>query len=139
MDSLVGRLRENAPKAEKAGVVLGLEGEATAAQYKQIIDRVGSPAVKVYFDCVHAHEQGKDISEEIRSLGDRICEFHAKDYCNVLFGLGQVDWHQVRKGIDAINFRGWVQVEQWGEVKGEKPLGFEATHRKNLQYLRTIF
>ncbi|HEY5913166.1 MAG TPA: sugar phosphate isomerase/epimerase family protein [Verrucomicrobiae bacterium] len=139
LDALVGRLKENAPKAEKNGVVLGLEGEATAERYKEIIDRVGSSAVKVYFDCVHAHEERRDIFQEITLLGDRICEFHAKDYGNILFGQGTIDWHAVRRGMDAIGYRGWLQVEQWGEVKGPKPLGIQETHRRNLKYLRQIF
>jgi len=44
-------------------------------------------------------------------LGDRICEFHAKDYGHVLFGQGKVDWRQVRRGMDAIRYRGWIQIE----------------------------
>ncbi len=139
LDALVGRLKEIAPKAEKNGVVLGLEGETTAERYREIIDRVGSPAVKVYFDCVHAHQEGGDIEREIKLLGERICEFHAKDYGNVLFGQGTIDWRAVRRGIDAIGYRGWIQVEQWGEIKGDKPLGFKETQRRNLAYLRQIF
>ena len=41
--------------------------------------------------------------------------------------------------MDAISYRGWVQVEQWGEINGDIPLGFEETHRRNLKYLRSIF
>jgi L-ribulose-5-phosphate 3-epimerase len=139
LDALVGRLKENAPKAEKAGVVLGLEGETSVERYREMVDRVGSPAVRVYFDCVHAHGAGRDIYQEITLLGDRICEFHAKDYGNILFGQGKVDWHQVRRAMDAIGYRGWIQVEQWGEISGDKPLGFEETHRRNLRYLREMF
>lgn len=138
-DLLVGKLKEIAPKAEKSGVVLGLEGEATAEQYRKLIDQVGSPAVKVYFDCVHAHVEGKEIYDEIVLLGDRICEFHAKDYGNILFGQGKVDFRQVRRALDAIGYRGWIHLEQWGEIPGEKPLGFEQTHRRNLEYLRRVF
>ena len=139
VDTLVGRLKENAPKAEKAGVVLGLEAEISVERYKEIIDRVGSPAVKVYFDMVHAHGAGRDIYQEITFLADRICEFHAKDYGNILFGQGSVDFHQVRRAMDSIGYRGWIQVEQWAEIKGNKPLGFDETWRRNLHYLREIF
>ena len=50
-----------------------------------------------------------------------------------------MDWRLVRRGMDAIGYRGWIQIEQWGEIKGEKPLGFDETHRRNLRYLRQIF
>ncbi len=138
-DSLVTRLKHIAPKAERAGVVLGLEAEISVDRYRRILDRVGSPAVKVYFDLVHAHTAGKSFFEEITSLGDRICEFHAKDYSNILFGQGAVDFPQVRRAMDTMGYQGWIHVEQWAEIKGDKPLGFDETHRRNLSYLRSIF
>ncbi len=138
-EQLVARLKENAPKAQRAGVVLGLEAEIPVRRYRRILDQVGSPAVKAYFDLVHAHTAGGDFYEEITSLSGRICEFHAKDYGNVLFGQGDVDFKQVRRAMDAIGYSGWIHVEQWAEIKGDKPLGFDETHRRNLHYLRTIF
>jgi sugar phosphate isomerase/epimerase len=139
LDSLVGHLKENAPKAEKAGVILGLEAEISTERYREILDGAGSPAVKVYFDLVHAHTAGRDIYREITGLGDRICEFHAKDYGHILFGQGKLDFTQVRRAMDEIAYRGWIHVEQWAEIGGDKPLGFEETHRRNLQFLREIF
>jgi sugar phosphate isomerase/epimerase len=139
VDSLVGHLKENAPKAEKSGVLLGLEAEISTERYREILDRTGSPAVKVYFDLVHAHTSGRDIYQEITGLGDRICEFHAKDYGNILFGQGKLDFRQVRRAMDKIGYRGWIQVEQWAEISGDKPLGFDETHRRNLRFLREVF
>jgi len=130
-------LKELSLAAEKAGVILGVEGETSVERYRRIIDAVNSPAVRVYFDCVHAHQNGRDIYSEITYLGDRICEFHAKDYGNILFGKGNLDLDAVRRGMEAIGYHGWIQIEQWAEIKGEKPLGFDATHRRNLAYLRT--
>jgi sugar phosphate isomerase/epimerase len=46
-DETVRRLKEVAPKAEKAGLILGLESWLSAEDHLRIIDRVGSPAVKV--------------------------------------------------------------------------------------------
>jgi sugar phosphate isomerase/epimerase len=139
MDAFVGRLKENAATAEKAGVILGLEGECSVEHYKKILERIGSPAVQVYFDMVHAHGPGRDISQEITFLKGQICEFHAKDYGNILFGQGKVDFPQARRGMDTIGYRGWILLEQWAEVPGNKPLGFDETHRRNLQYLRQVF
>lgn len=138
-DALVGKLKENAVKAEKAGVILGLEAEISVETYREIIDKTGSPAVQAYFDTVHAHGKDRDVFQEITSLKNRICEFHAKDYGNILFGKGKIDFHAVRRAMDAIGYQGWIVVEQWGEIQGEKPLGFDATQRTNLKYLREIF
>lgn len=139
IDALIGRMKEHAPKAEKAGVVLGLEGHCPAEHYRKILDRIASPAVKAYFDTEHVHRAGRDMADEIISLKDQICEFHAKDCSNVLLGQGKIDFAQLRRGIEAIGYRGWIHLEQWAEVPGKKPLGFDETHRQNLQYLRRVF
>src|SRR6185369_6997560 len=44
---VVRRLKQVAPKAEKAGVVLGIESWLAADQHLEILDRVGSSAVRV--------------------------------------------------------------------------------------------
>lgn len=139
VDVVVERLKEIAPKAEQAGVELGIEAHINVDQYMQILDRVGSPAVKVYFDTVHAHRNDRDVYQEITFLGDHICEFHAKDKGHIMFGQGDIDFRAVRRGMDAIGYRGWIHVEQWNEIRMDKPLGFDETHRRNLQYLREIF
>lgn len=133
LDVVVERLKGVAPKAEKAGVVIGLESWLSAEQNMDIINRVGSPAVKVYYDVGNSHKRGYDIYKEIRSLGaENLCEFHAKDYGN-LFGEGKVDFKKVRLAMDDAGYRGWIQIE------GAKPLGLEASYRHNAKYLRSIF
>ena len=67
-DEVVRRLKAVAPKAEKAGVTLGIESWLSAEQHLDIIQRVGSPAVKVYYDVCNSHDRGYDIYKEIRSL-----------------------------------------------------------------------
>ena len=54
VDEVVRRLKKVAPKAEKAGVILGLESWLSAEDTVRIMDRVGSSAVKMYYDvCNH--------------------------------------------------------------------------------------
>jgi sugar phosphate isomerase/epimerase len=130
---VVKRLRKVAPKAEMAGVTLGLESRLSAAQHMDIINRVGSPAVKVYYDVANSHKGGYDIYREIRQLGSHICEFHAKD-SDDLYGKGSIDFEEVRRAIDDIGYRGWLVME------GTKmPLGIEESCRYDAAYLRTIF
>jgi sugar phosphate isomerase/epimerase len=132
-DIVVERLKRVAPKAEKAGVFLAIESWLSAEQHIDIIDRVGSPAVKVYYDVGNSHKAGYDIYKEIRQLGKHICEFHAKDYDD-LYGKGSIDFEQVRRAMDDIGYRGWIVME------GVKmPLGVEESCRYDAQYLRGIF
>ncbi len=131
-DEVVRRLRRVASKADKAGVILGIESWLSAWEHTEIIQRVGSPAVQVYYDVGNSHLQGYDIYEEIRFLGDRICEFHAKDY-EFLFGKGRVDFPAVRMAMDDIGYRGWIQIE------GATPLGLMESYKQNAAYLRSVF
>ncbi|MCP4257755.1 MAG: sugar phosphate isomerase/epimerase [Planctomycetes bacterium] len=132
-DFVVERLKRVAPKAEKAGVILGIESWLSADQHMDIIQRVGSKNVKVYYDVANSHKAGYDIYTEIRQLGKHICEFHAKDYDD-LYGKGSIDFVKVREAMDDIGYRGWFVME------GVKmPLGVEESCKYDAEYLRGIF
>jgi L-ribulose-5-phosphate 3-epimerase len=134
-DEVVKRLKAVAPKAEKAGVILGIESWLSAEAHMDIIQRVGSPAVKVYYDVCNSNDRGYDIYKEIRWLGTKhICEFHMKENGSLL-GQGKVDFQKVRQAMDDIGYAGWMQIE--GAVpKGGKML---PSYQANLKFLRGIF
>lgn len=135
-DETVRRLAELAPKAEKAGVTLGIESWLSAEEHMGIIDRVGSPAVKVYYDVANSEKMGYDIYAEIRRLGKhgQICEIHAKENGTHL-GEGRVDFAKVRAALEEIGYRGWMQIE--GALPPGAPL--VPAYRKNLAFLRSLF
>jgi sugar phosphate isomerase/epimerase len=135
-DEVVRRLKAVAPKAEKAGVVLGVESWLSARDHMDILQRVGSPAVKVYYDVCNSTDRGYDIYEEIRWLGKQqaICEFHAKENGSLL-GQGNVDFRKVRTAMDDIGYRGWIQIE--GAVPRDAQM--PDSYRKNLAFLRGLF
>lgn len=128
-------------QAERAGVVLGLESWMSAEQNMEIIDRVGSSAVQVYYDVGNSKKKGYDIYKEIRGLGAKnICQFHAKDYGDELFGKGDVDFKRVREAMDDIGYRGWIVFES-NKWEPDKPVSAEeeALFARNIEYLRSIF
>ena len=132
-DVVVKRLRRVAARAQEAGVTLGIESWLSAQQHIDIIEKVESPAVRVYYDVANSHKAGYDIYQEIRQLGKLICEFHAKDYDD-LYGKGSIDFKRVREAMDDIGYRGWLVME------GTKmPLGVEESCRYDAEYLRGIF
>jgi L-ribulose-5-phosphate 3-epimerase len=132
IDEVVRRLKRVAPQAEKAGVILGIESWLSAEAHMDIIQRVGSSAVQVYYDVGNSHLREYDIYQEIRFLKGQICEFHAKDYSS-LFGQGKVDFPRVRRAMDDIGYRGWIQIE------GAQPLGLVKSYQQDAQYLRSVF
>ena len=133
IDVVVERFRKVAPRAEDAGVTFGIESWLSADEHMEIIERVDSPAVRVYYDVANSNKAGYDIYSEIRRLGKLICEFHAKDYDD-LYGKGSIDFKRVRAAMDDIGYRGWFVME------GTKmPLGVEESCRYDAEYLRGIF
>ncbi len=134
VDEVVRRLKAVAPKAEKAGVALGIESWLSAEQHLEILERVGSKAVQVYYDVCNSNDMGYDIYKEIRLLGKRICEFHAKEN-GALLGEGKVDFKKVRAALDDIRYTGWIQIE--GAVPAGQPM-LEA-YQANCKFMRGLF
>src|SRR5690606_23927625 len=91
VDRTIDLLRELAPRAEKAGVIFGLENYLSAADNLKIIERVGSRAIQIYYDVGNSTDMGYAIYEEIRMLKGQICELHAKDG-PLMLGKGRVDF-----------------------------------------------
>ena len=131
---VVRRLKSVAPKAEKAGIALGIESWLNADQHLEIIDRVGSKAVRVYYDVCNSNDRGYDIYKEIRQLGKLICEFHAKEN-GALLGHGNVDFKKVRAAMDAIDYSGWIQIE--GAVPPGQPM--LQSYQANCKFMRENF
>jgi L-ribulose-5-phosphate 3-epimerase len=133
VDEVVRRLKAVAPKAEKAGVILGIESWLSADQHLEILERVGSKSVQVYYDVCNSNDRGYDIYKEIRQLGKHICEFHAKENGSLL-GQGKVDFHKVRAAMDDIDYTGWIQIE--GAVPDGKPM--LESYQANCKFMRGI-
>jgi sugar phosphate isomerase/epimerase len=126
-------LRDLAPEATRAGVVLGLENTISAEDNVRIIERSRSASVRVYYDVGNATAAGFDPVKEIRWLGkDRICQFHFKDNPYYL-GQGHIQFVPIVKAILDIQFSGYANLE------ADSPSGrLEADMRKNLTYIRDI-
>jgi sugar phosphate isomerase/epimerase len=132
IDHFVKVLRDVAPKAEKLKITIGLENYLSADDNRKIIDRVGSPAVKVYYDVGNSTDKGRDVAQEIRALGKLICEFHAKDR-EFMLGRGRIDFRKVRSAMDDAEFRGWIQLE------AAHPHGLVPDYTADARYLKSIF
>jgi sugar phosphate isomerase/epimerase len=134
-DEVIRRLKRAAPKAEDAGVVLGIESWMNADDHLRILDAVDSPSVQVYYDVANMENQGYDIYQEIRRLGrERICEIHCKEN-GFLLGQGRVDFEKVKAALDEIGWTGWLIIE--GAVGAGKNMFDSYVH--NQEYLRSVF
>ncbi|HVP49057.1 MAG TPA: sugar phosphate isomerase/epimerase family protein [Bryobacteraceae bacterium] len=133
MDYVGDVLREIAPEAEKAGVILGLEDTISAEDNVRIMERSKSPAVLTYYDVGNSTQNGFEVVKEIRWLGkDRICQFHLKDNPHYL-GEGKIDFPAVLKAIEDIGFHGFANLETDSPSKA-----VEDDMSKNLRYVRRL-
>jgi sugar phosphate isomerase/epimerase len=125
-------LREIAPEAAKAGVVLGLEDTLSAEDNVRIMDRAKSKSVSVYYDVGNSTQAGFDVVKEIRWLGkDRICQFHLKDNPHYL-GEGTIAFPRVMEAIRDIGFTGVANLETDTHAGSD----VEGDMRRNLAYIR---
>ena len=133
MDYVGDALKEIAPAAEKAGVILGLEDTISARDNVRIMERSKSPAVLTYYDVGNSTLQGFDIVEEIRWLtARRICEVHLKDNPGYL-GQGRINFPAVVDALAEIGFDKWAQLEC------DAPSGsVEDDMKKNLGFIRGV-
>jgi sugar phosphate isomerase/epimerase len=130
----IRRLKKVSKKAEDNGIVLGIESWLSTQEHMEIISAVDSPNVQVYYDVANSNKMGYNIYEEIRWLGKKhICEFHAKEN-GYLLGQGIIDFKEVKKALDAIDYEGWVQIE--GAVP-ENAVMFDS-YVLNNKYIRSI-
>jgi len=132
MDKVGDTLKEIAPSAEKAGVILGLEDTNSARDNVRIMDRARSSAILTYYDVGNSTNNGFDVVQEIRWLGGaRICEVHLKDNPHYL-GEGSIDFKAVIDALADIGFDGWAQLET------DSPVSVEADMRRNLKFIRGL-
>lgn len=133
IDAIVRVLRELAPVAEAANVRLGIENTLSAEENARILDRIGSPAVKIWYDVGNSTNMGHfDVPREIRFLGkDRIGQIHIKD--KVYLGQGAVDVRACLEAIYDIGYSGFCVLETAAPT-GDRV----ADAAKNLQLLRAI-
>jgi len=133
VDVVVDRLKAAAPKAKQAGVILAIENTLSAEQNMEILKRIDSQAVQIYYDIYNLVGQGYDPPAEIRFLKDRIAMFHFKEGPNYL-GEGKIDWKPVADAIREIGYEGWIVLETSSPSKDRV-----ADARRNAQFVRKLF
>jgi sugar phosphate isomerase/epimerase len=124
-------IKEHARTAQTAGIVLGIEDTISAVDNAWMLDRIGSPAVKVYYDIGNSTNNGFDTPKEIRWLGGkRICQMHIKDR-GFLGESGRIDVVENLRAIRDAGFNGWLNFETSSPTKDK-----EADLKTNFAYLK---
>ena len=133
VDEVVKRIKAAAPRAKDAGVFLGIENTLPAEENMKILERIGSPAVSIYYDCYNLTNQGYDVPAEIRLLKDKISIFHFKNGGDYL-ETGKVKWDPIAAAMKEIGYQGWIVLESSSPSKDRV-----ADDKKNAEYIRKLF
>jgi len=119
------QIRKLIPLAEELKIVIALEEVwnkflLSPLEFAKYTDEFASPWVKVWFDVGNIVFYGYP-QDWIRTLGNRICELHLKDfkrrddgYAWVNLGDGDIDWGEVRKALAEIGYTGAATTELEG-------------------------
>jgi L-ribulose-5-phosphate 3-epimerase len=136
-EEVIRKLKKVAPKAEKMGITLGIESYLSAEEHMDIIQKVGSESIKVYYDFRNSADAGYDVISEIKWLGkDAICELHIKEN-GFLLGEGTLDWRKISETLEEIGYYGdgWMQIES----ARPKDMSIVESYKRNHQFLKTVF
>ena len=121
--NIVENLKVVAPSAERAGLKLAVEPLNTLVDHKgyfldrtadgrQIVERVGSPAVGILYDVYHMQIMEGNLIETIRSNVDIIYHVHVADVPGRNEpGTGEINYKNVLKAIDEAGYEGYCGLE----------------------------
>jgi sugar phosphate isomerase/epimerase len=137
--AVVNRLRAAATLAERAAVVIGIETSLDAKAEAGLLDEVGSPAIRSYFNFENPLQAGRDLSSELRILGkDRICQIHCTDADGVwLQNDPLIDMNRVKETLEEMGWRGWLVMERSRDQK--RPHDVKWNYGANAAYLKKVF
>jgi len=137
--AIIARLKTAGEIAAKADVVIGVETSLSAAEEVRLLEEVGSPAIKIYFNFANAVKNGRDISTELGTLGkDRICQIHAtNEDGDWLENDPKIDLPKIKQTLDDLGWSGWLVIERSRDAKD--PRNVKKNFGANTAYLKSVF
>lgn len=110
-------------KAESLDLILAVEPlnrfetdcMNTLQQAVDMIERVGSDALKIHIDTFHMHIEEVSSADAIRKAAPYIGHVHASASHRGLLGKDQVDWPGVLGALSEIGYSGDIVIESFSE------------------------
>jgi len=134
VDVVVQRLRDAAPRAKKAGVILAIENTLPATENMRILDRINHESVQCYYDVYNTGvTKGYDVPAELRLLKSRVAQVHFKNgpqYLDERKGF----FEPIVAALREIKYNGWIILETSSPSKN--PV---ADARRNAEFTRRLF
>ena len=118
--------------ADRILIPLGLEMEIPGSEYLKVVQSVGSPRVRAYYDTGNSTAQGADIAQDIVPLLPVLHAVHIKDRVkgggSKLLGTGDTNFQAFFPALLRAGFRGDFVLQHYfedqPELETERSLSF---------------
>lgn len=136
---IVDRLKHAGAMAEASGVVIGIETALDAQGELKLLEHIGSPAIKSYFNFANPLQNGRDLLSELKILGkDSICQIHCTDEDGVLLEHNKrLNMWEVRQTLDDLGWSGWLVMERSRDARN--PGDMTGNYGANARFLKRVF
>ncbi|HLP24585.1 MAG TPA: TIM barrel protein, partial [Acidobacteriota bacterium] len=104
-----------------------------------LLDEIGSPAIKSYFNFANALQNGRDIHSELRALGrGRIVQIHASNTDGHWLAKDPlVNLPALKRTLDDMGWRGWLVIERSRDSARATDVRYNFT--ANVSSLKQVF
>jgi D-psicose/D-tagatose/L-ribulose 3-epimerase len=117
-------LRQSAEIAQQHKVMLAIEYLnrfecyflTTAAQAKDLVERVNHPHFRTMYDTFHANIEEKNPASAIKGLAPHFVHVHISENDRGTPGTGMVHWDETFKALREVKYDGWLVIEAFGRA-----------------------
>jgi sugar phosphate isomerase/epimerase len=136
---VVSLFRNAAPRAERAGVTIGLNTPLDAAANNKLLDDIGSPAVRIAYNCGEAVDANRDVYAELKALGkDRIAQVIPTLSDGMwLENDKRIDVPRLKRTLDEIGWSGWLVLQRSRDASKARDVKYN--FGANAKYLKSVF
>ena len=136
---VIERLKAAGKQAAAAGVVIGVETELDADEQIKLLDEVGSPAIKIYYNLANAIQHQRDAVAELKKLGkERVCQIHFSNQdAHWLQNDPLVNAPNLKSALDEMDWRGWLVIERSRDTN--EVHNVKKNYGANAAYLKSVF
>ena len=122
---VVANLQQVLPQAERHGVELHLETDLGPERFRELLQRLDHPLIKVNYDAGNSASLGYLPAEEFAAYGERVGSFHIKDRrrgaTTVPLGQGDTDFRSLREQLLKYDYRGDFVLQVARGEAGDEP------------------
>lgn len=107
---VIEKLKRLAPLVGKHDFTPSLETLPNEANHRHIMEGVGSPAVKIYYDPANSVQMDYDIYREIESFRTKTSTRSTSEICDLLC-QGEIDFVKVKGLQQSMQYKDWLIIE----------------------------